>query len=111
MLGVKLICVGKLKEAYWRDAVAEYEKRLRPLWAKTLRTAACLLLISGLALGASITRLTGLSKNSPQAISIVVALWVRICTRLPGDKNCGGAKTEVTRIIKTKIISVPIRSQ
>jgi 23S rRNA (pseudouridine1915-N3)-methyltransferase len=31
MLNVKLICVGKLKEAYWRDAVAEYEKRLRPL--------------------------------------------------------------------------------
>ena len=31
MLGVKLICVGKLKEAYWRDAVAEYEKRLRHL--------------------------------------------------------------------------------
>ena len=31
MLAVKLICVGKLKEAYWRDAVAEYEKRLRPL--------------------------------------------------------------------------------
>lgn len=31
MLGVKLICIGKLKEAYWRDSVAEYEKRLRPL--------------------------------------------------------------------------------
>ena len=31
MLAVKLICVGKLKEAYWRGAVAEYEKRLRPL--------------------------------------------------------------------------------
>ena len=31
MLAVKLICVGKLKEAYWREAVAEYEKRLRPL--------------------------------------------------------------------------------
>lgn len=28
MLEVKLICVGKLKEAYWRDAVAEYQKRL-----------------------------------------------------------------------------------
>lgn len=25
---VKLICVGKLKEPYWRDAVAEYQKRL-----------------------------------------------------------------------------------
>lgn len=30
MLEVRLICVGKLKETYWRDAVAEYEKRLRP---------------------------------------------------------------------------------
>ncbi|WP_444660036.1 23S rRNA (pseudouridine(1915)-N(3))-methyltransferase RlmH [Caproiciproducens sp. R2] len=30
MLTVRLICVGKLKEAYWRDACAEYEKRLRP---------------------------------------------------------------------------------
>ena len=30
MLGVKLICVGKLKEAYWRDAVAEYEKLACP---------------------------------------------------------------------------------
>lgn len=31
MLEVRLICIGKLKEAYWRDAVAEYEKRLKPL--------------------------------------------------------------------------------
>ena len=31
MLTVRLACVGKLKEGYWREAVAEYEKRLRPL--------------------------------------------------------------------------------
>ena len=28
MLNVKLVCVGNLKEAYLRDAVKEYEKRL-----------------------------------------------------------------------------------
>lgn len=28
MLNVRVICVGNLKEKYWRDAVAEYEKRL-----------------------------------------------------------------------------------
>ncbi len=28
MVKVSLVCVGKLKEAFWRDAVAEYSKRL-----------------------------------------------------------------------------------
>lgn len=28
MLNVNVVCVGKLKEAYWRDACAEYAKRL-----------------------------------------------------------------------------------
>lgn len=33
MLTVDIICVGGLKERYWRDACAEYCKRLTP-WAK-----------------------------------------------------------------------------
>ncbi len=28
MLEVKIVCIGKLKEKYWRDAVQEYTKRL-----------------------------------------------------------------------------------
>lgn len=28
MIKVNIVCVGKLKEAYWSDAVAEYSKRL-----------------------------------------------------------------------------------
>lgn len=30
MLKCNVICIGKLKEEYWRAACAEYEKRLRP---------------------------------------------------------------------------------
>ena len=28
MISIKIVCVGKLKEQYWRDACAEYMKRL-----------------------------------------------------------------------------------
>ena len=28
MLNINIICIGKLKESYWREAVAEYSKRL-----------------------------------------------------------------------------------
>lgn len=27
-MNIKIICIGKLKESYWRDAIAEYSKRL-----------------------------------------------------------------------------------
>lgn len=30
MMTVKVVCVGTLKESYWRQACAEYEKRLSP---------------------------------------------------------------------------------
>ena len=28
MINVKLVCVGNLKESFWKDAVGEYSKRL-----------------------------------------------------------------------------------
>ena len=31
MLTINIICVGKLKEAYLRDAIEEYSKRMKPL--------------------------------------------------------------------------------
>lgn len=31
MLSINIICVGKLKEAYLRDAIDEYSKRMKPL--------------------------------------------------------------------------------
>ena len=29
-MDINIICIGKLKERYWEDAVAEYSKRLKP---------------------------------------------------------------------------------
>ena len=31
MVTINIICVGKLKESYWRAAVEEYSKRMKPL--------------------------------------------------------------------------------
>jgi 23S rRNA (pseudouridine1915-N3)-methyltransferase len=28
MMNITILCIGKLKEKYWQDAVKEYEKRL-----------------------------------------------------------------------------------
>ena len=28
-MNIKIVCVGKLKEKYFKDAIAEYQKRLR----------------------------------------------------------------------------------
>ena len=30
MINIRIICIGRLKENYWREAVEEYEKRLAP---------------------------------------------------------------------------------
>ncbi len=37
MFKVHIVCVGKLKESYWRDAVAEYAKRLSRFCALDIR--------------------------------------------------------------------------
>lgn len=29
-MNITILCIGKLKESWWRDAVSEYAKRLRP---------------------------------------------------------------------------------
>ncbi len=29
-MNIKIVCVGKLKEKYWQDAISEYSKRLKP---------------------------------------------------------------------------------
>lgn len=37
MLHINIVCLGKLKETYWRDAENEYKKRLGPWGQVTLR--------------------------------------------------------------------------
>lgn len=37
MIKCNLICIGKLKEQYWRNACSEYEKRLRPFCHFTIK--------------------------------------------------------------------------
>lgn len=40
MYKITILCVGNLKEAYWRDACAEYQKRLRPFCRFTVTEVA-----------------------------------------------------------------------
>ncbi|MBE6763588.1 MAG: 23S rRNA (pseudouridine(1915)-N(3))-methyltransferase RlmH [Ruminococcaceae bacterium] len=40
MYKITILCVGGLKEAYWRDACAEYHKRLRPFCRFTVTEVA-----------------------------------------------------------------------
>ena len=35
-MDINVICIGKLKERYWTDAIAEYSKRLKPYCALTI---------------------------------------------------------------------------
>ena len=35
-MDINVICIGKLKERYWIDAIAEYSKRLKPYCALTI---------------------------------------------------------------------------
>jgi 23S rRNA (pseudouridine1915-N3)-methyltransferase len=35
-MDIKLICVGRIKENYWRDAQAEFSKRLKPYMRLTI---------------------------------------------------------------------------
>ena len=35
-MDINVICIGKLKERYWTDAIAEYSKRLKPYCALKL---------------------------------------------------------------------------
>ncbi|MBQ4616816.1 MAG: 23S rRNA (pseudouridine(1915)-N(3))-methyltransferase RlmH [Clostridia bacterium] len=36
MYKITILCVGGLKESYWRDAVAEYQKRMKPFCRFTI---------------------------------------------------------------------------
>lgn len=40
MLTIKIICVGKLKEKYWREAIEEYSKRLHAFCSFSVAEAA-----------------------------------------------------------------------
>ena len=40
VVGVTVICIGKLKERFWRDACAEYEKRLSRFCSLTVKELA-----------------------------------------------------------------------
>ena len=96
MLNVKLVCVGNLKEAYLRDAVKEYEKRLGaycrfttaelkedsqlPVWAPVAPPGHLQVpdaLDEGAAQLSCVKLTTGLPRPAPLADGRRPALWFR----------------------------------
>ena len=87
MLTVNIICIGKIKEKYWTDAIAEYKKRL---------AAFCKFNITELD-----EEKTYQNPNSAQIDAILSAEGKRILQKLKNDSYV------VTMCIEGKLLSSP----
>lgn len=79
MLGVKIICVGKMKENHYISALAEYEKRLKPYCRLEIEELAEQRLTdspSRAEIEAALEREAHLIQKKLQGVSFVVAMCV-----------------------------------